>query len=269
MKKLCFLLILSLLFPLCACTGAKQPEDKPAIAHSDPTDPPLLRDMPGHIPTVVLDAGHGFADVGCAGPDTLLGAWEYQLTIDMVRTLKACFERRGVRVLLTHDGEHFPSTQELSDLCDQYGVEYDAQKDQWEDNEIFSPYERVLYMNCLDAQYGVNYALSVHVNSNADSDRLNGFDLDYCKENPWSEESAVFAYALKEALEAAYPGRSLWFYEDSWEDAFVVTKYNSMPAALLETGYYTNPEDLALLRDKNWRDALMERVCDTICEVLS
>ena len=268
MKKLCLLLAFLMLCSLCSCAKVRQNQDTPVGADAPAPTEPLLRNMPGHTPTVVLDAGHGFGDVGCAGPETALGAWEREMTIDMVLTLKDCFEARGVRVLLTHDGESFPSTDELSALCDRYGVEYDTTKDQWKDDNIFSPYERVLYMNCLDAQYGVNYALSVHVNSNADSDRLNGFDLDYCKENPYSKESAVFAYALKDALEAAYPGRNLWFYEDSWEDAFVVTKYNTMPSALLETAYYTNPEDLALLRDRSWRDGLMEQVCDTICSVL-
>lgn len=232
------------------------------------TSAPLLRDMPGHTPTVVLDAGHGFADVGCAGPETSLGAYEYQLTMDMVNSLKADLEAKGVRVILTHDGNTFPTIAEIAAMCDELGVEYDTTKSTWVDDNKFAPYERVIYMNALDAKYGVNFALSVHVNANVDSDELNGFDLDYCAENPWSAESKVYAEKLKETLNEKYPGRNLWYYEDSWEEAFIVTKYNSMPSALLETGYYTNAEDAALLRDKNWRDALMDTVCEAVCEVL-
>ncbi|MBQ8696575.1 MAG: N-acetylmuramoyl-L-alanine amidase, partial [Clostridia bacterium] len=44
--------------------------------------------------------------------------------------------------------------------------------------------------------------------------------------------------------------------------------YNSMPSALLETGYYTNPGDCQLLKDEQWRDALMKNVAKTIIEVI-
>lgn len=232
------------------------------------TGAPLLRDQPGHTPTVVLDAGHGFGDVGCAGPETALGAYEHQLTMDMVASLKASLEERGVKVILTHDGQSFPSVSTIAAMCDELGVEYDTTKSTWVDDNIFAPYERVIYMNALDAKYGVNFALSVHVNANVDSNDLNGFDLDYCTQNPWSAQSKVYAEKLKETLNGKYPGRNLWYYEDSWEDAFIVTKYNSMPSALLETGYYTNSEDAALLRDKNWRDTLMVNVSEAICEVI-
>lgn len=242
---------------------AGQPQPTP-----DATEPTLTRDAPGHKTTVVLDAGHGFGDVGCGGPDSPLRAWEKDMTIDMVRTLKACLEARGYTVLLTHDGTSFPTCAQIAALCDTYGVEYDPSKEMWKDDNIFSPYERVIYMNALDAQYGVNYALSVHVNANVDSDQLNGFDLDYCKENRWSQDSKRYADKLRERLLSAYPGRNLWYYEDSWDEAFVVTKYNTMPSALLETGYYTNASDAALLRDKAWRNKLMNTVCDAVSEVL-
>lgn len=231
-------------------------------------DKPLLRDEPGHQPTVVLDAGHGFGDVGCAGPETPLGAYEFVLTMDMVNTLKAELEAAGIRVLLTHDGESFPTNDEIIALCKEYSVAYDTTKKTWEDNSIFSPYERVIYMNALDAMYGVDFAFSVHVNANPDSTELSGFDLDYCAENDWSEGSKVYAEALRECLTAEYEGRNLWYYEDSWDDAFVVTKYNSMPSALLETGYYTNPSDCELLKNKEWRDGLMKNAAKTIIEVI-
>ncbi len=239
-------------------------------ATETPTKPtePLLRDQPGHKPTVVLDAGHGFGDVGCAGPQTALGAYECEYTLDMVYTLKAELEAAGITVLLTHDGESFPTTDELADLCLKYGVEFDTSKVTWQDNDVFSPYERVIYMNVLDAAYGVDFAFSVHINSNSDSTELNGFDLDYCAQNQWSEESKVYAEALRDDLKAKYSTRNLWYYEDSWDDAFVVTKYNSMPSALLETGYYTNAEDCQLLMSKAWRDELMKNAAKTISEVL-
>ena len=224
----------------------------------------LKREEPGHIPTIVIDPGHGFGDVGAAGPETALGQYEWELTIDMAKALKEYLEERDFRVYLTHDGEKFPSIAEIASLADQYGVSYDKTKEQWMDNNIFSPYERVIYMNCLDAMVGVDFALSVHVNANEHSTDISGFDLDYCAENEWSDQSRAIAQVLKNKLHSAYPESNLWYYEDKWDEAFIVTKFNTMPSALLETGYYTNEDDVKNLRVQTWRRALMQRVAEAI-----
>ena len=229
----------------------------------------LKREEPGHKTTVVIDPGHGFGDVGAAGPETPLGCYEYELTAEMGLTLRDYLEERGYIVYMTHDGSTFPSLSEIRALADQYGVAYDTEKSQWEDNHIFSPYEQVIYMNCLDAMVGVDFAISVHVNANAQSEDISGFDLDYCAQNDWSAESRVFAQALKDKLQSAYPDSNLWYYEDSWDEAFIVTKFNTMPSALLETGYYTNPEDVENLKKKSWRDSLMQRVAEAIDAVFT
>lgn len=48
-----------------------------------------------------------------------------------------------------------------------------------------------------------------------------------------------------------------------------MTKFNTMPSALLETGYYTNPEDVENLKKKSWRDSLMQRVAEAIDAVFT
>ena len=67
---------------------------------------------------------------------------------------------------------------------------------------------------------------------------------DYCAENDWSDQSRVIAQVLKDKLHTAYPESNLWYYEDKWDESFIVTKFNTMPSVLLETGYYTNEEDV-------------------------
>lgn len=99
----------------------------------------LKREEPGHKTTVVIDPGHGFGDVGAAGPETPLGCYEYELTAEMGLTLRDYLEERGYIVYMTHDGSTFPSLSEIRALADQYGVAYDTEKSQWEDNHIFLP----------------------------------------------------------------------------------------------------------------------------------
>jgi len=260
-------------------TPSESPTEAPTDTPTESTEPtispeaalppePVLRDQDGHTPTVVLDAGHGFGDVGCAGPETPLGVYEYEYTLQMAYALKGELEEAGIRVFLTHDGKTFPDTRELISLCKEYGVSYDTSKKTWEDNDIFSPYERAIYMNVLDAQYGVDFAFSVHINAHITNAELRGFDLDYCAQNHHSDKSKVYAEAIKMTLQAKYPSTPLAYYEDSWDDSFVVTKFTSMPSALIETGYHTNPVDCANLKDEEWRDTLMKNVASAIIEVI-
>ncbi|MCI8590002.1 MAG: N-acetylmuramoyl-L-alanine amidase [Clostridiales bacterium] len=268
MKKLtiCLLMLVlsgSLLLASCQYTPDSLQAGK-AKADEGEVHTLLKREEPGHIPTIVIDPGHGFGDVGAAGPATPLGQYEWELTIDMAKALKGYLEERDFRVYLTHDGEKYPSVAEIASLADQYGVSYDKTKEQWQDNTIFSPYERVIYMNCLDAMVGVDFAISIHVNANENSSDISGFDLDYCAENDWSDQSRVIAQVLKDKLHTAYPESNLWYYEDKWDESFIVTKFNTMPSVLLETGYYTNEEDVKNLKTQAWRDSLMQRVAEAI-----
>lgn len=280
MKRILKMLILILCISALLCSCAS--DDIPAGADPKPnesdgtdntpseetgeTEKPLLRDEPGHRKTVVIDAGHGFGDVGCAGPQSKIGVYEYELTLDMANSLKNSFESRGYIVYLTHDGNSFPSVSEISALADKYGVEYDISKDQWEDDDIFSPYERVIYINCLDAMYGVDFSVSVHVNANAESEELNGFDLDYCKENNYSSESWETVKKIRSMLYENYPARNLYLYADTWEESFVVTKYNTMPSVLFETAYSTNDSDAELLKNPTWRSTLMDNLAGAIAD---
>lgn len=276
MKRILKLMILLMcvFLLLCSCsrgsvTTIADPtagESESTPVPTEPTEPPLKREEPGHRKTVIIDPGHGFGDVGCGGPESKIGAYEYVLTLDMAKSLKSSLEARGYIVYLTHDGNSFPSVSEIKRLADSNGVEYDTTKSQWEDNNIFSPYERVIYMNCLDAMYGADFSISVHVNANAESESLYGFDLDYCRENEWSAESFEIVKKIHTMANDKYPGRPLYFYADSWDDAFVVTKYNTMPSALFETAYSTNDVDAAFLRNAQWRNTLMDNLASAIAD---
>lgn len=65
------------------------------------------------MPTVLLDPGHGFDDVGC-GSEFLGETWEKNLTLDMAKKLGELLTERGCTVLYTHDGVTFPSVSEIT-----------------------------------------------------------------------------------------------------------------------------------------------------------
>ena len=82
------------------------PPPPPSPAKPVPTDPPVLELPPAGgagVRTIVIDPGHGGADVGVTGPG---GTREKEYVLDLARRLKTAVESRlGLRVLLTRDDD--------------------------------------------------------------------------------------------------------------------------------------------------------------------
>lgn len=251
MKKiLSFLLLTVLLFIQASCSSESPPmeENKP------PKDP---RGNDGVV-TVLLDAGHGFGDVGCTS-EYLNGLYEYELTMDFTKKLSDMLTSYGFSVILTHDGEGCPTAAQICEKADLLGVEYDAEK-MSPGNNVFDAYERAVYANTLAAETEIDLFLSIHVNANADTDKASGFEIDYCAENS-SSSMSVFAFdSVCEALKKDYPKRKLKAFADSWDMSFIVTKYTAVPSLLFETGFASTPSDALLLLDESWRESLMSTV---------
>ena len=79
------------------------PPPPPGATAPRPDAPPAIDLSPGSIRTVVIDPGHGGADVGATGA---AGTREKDFTLQLARRLKATIETRlGLRVLLTRDSD--------------------------------------------------------------------------------------------------------------------------------------------------------------------
>lgn len=225
-------------------------------------NPPLDPLGSDGVATILLDAGHGFGDVGCTS-EYLDGLYEYELTMDFTMRLAKKLEDMGYKVLLTHDGESYISEEEICLRADEKDIEYMPDK-MSVGNNVFDAYERAVYANVLDAEVEIDFMLSVHVNANADTNTAQGFEIDYCADNESSEMSAFVFDSICDALERDFSGRRLKKFADSWEMAFIVTKYTSMPSILFETGFASTPSDAELLLDENWRDKLMTTISEGI-----
>lgn len=247
--------------------------DPPPAPHTEPvTEAPQISKPPVYTaiyppaePLVIVDAGHGFGDPGCI-PELLGGLTEKELTLDMAGVLCTKLESKGFRTLMVHNGKEFPSFAQLCKLADSLGVEYEIEK--FEDNNVFSPYERAIYANCLAAQNGgaVVY-ISIHVNTIENKPDYSGFEIDYCVDNPYSEISKQYFDGIISEIKKNYPSDRIKAFEDSWEMGFVVTKHTRMPSLLFETGFATNKSDAARLLDPTARDKLMQTLADAIGKV--
>ncbi len=257
MKKLfCILLCLSALCCLFAC----DPEDGKILSDED-----IRAALPGKDGkmTILLDAGHGFGDPGCTS-DYLNGLNERDITLSYVYKLKDRLEAKGFEVLLTHDGETYISETELTEKADRYGIEY--KKENIKDNGVFDAYERAVYVNVLLNEREADYFLSIHVNASATSTTAEGFEIDYCAENGSSRYSELVFRSICDSLEESFPDTPRKEFADSWDNAFIVTKYTNLPSALLELGFATTPSDAEKILDPAWQSDLCDAVANGIAK---
>ncbi len=242
MKKTVCILFLLLAFLLCGCGGSEESEGELSI-------PPLSTD--GRT-IIVLDAGHGFSDPGCSS-EYMVGT-EADVTIDMVMLLQNALTERGAQVILTHDGEQYPSEQEIITLCTENGIDY--REDLVTEDGVFSAYERGIYVLALSKETEIDLFVSVHVNSFTDPS-VDRYELYYCNKNP---HTALLS-GLCEKLSARFDNATKTAALD-YNDAYIVTKYGTYPSFLVETGYASNKQAAQKLNSPKWR----EEFCNILAE---
>lgn len=241
-------------------------------------------------PTVILDPGHGFGDVGCTFPDT--GVYEREIALVLAHKIGEALQSRGINVLYTHDGKSFPTGKELDELASEAGIDYTAylrrlitecggmSSDQAEEtlqacldginqNDIFGGHERCYYANLLDAEQEIALFFSVHINSNLDSDELKGFEIYYCSDMPYASESLSVVQSMQGVLADRFADRYVRALSYAWEDGNIVNKYTDMPSVLIESGYVTTPSEAADLQNEAWQNEFAQAVADGILQYLT
>lgn len=252
-KKILITIICSLL--LAGCTEQAIPVSTPEVS-SEPE--PMVSEVMEEVskgPVVCLDAGHGFADPGCESE--YLAGWEHEVNLDITLRLKEKLEAAGATVILTHDGESYPSKWIVREMANDYGIEHDS--DRMVDNDIFSAYERGIYVAALHQKSPIDLFLSLHINSAENYPDTSRYEMYYFEENPYADELWDFGNAV--ALRLDNETRVL---PTSPDDTYFVTKYVDAPAMLFEMGYATNERDAQRLNSTSWRDWLCELLTEEI-----
>lgn len=211
---------------------------------------------------ICLDPGHGFRDVGCQSP---YGFDEKDITLALTMKLKDQLEALGAEVILTHDGNEYPTADKIMSEADRLGIKYKA--DKMNENGVFDAYERSVWTNILDARQPIDLFVSIHVNSITDHPEINGFSIDYYESNPSVGFLRSLSGGLKKMLRGEFD-REARIYEDSYEEAYVVTKYTNVPSILVETGYATNGEDAENLQNESWQNRFAESFAEKLTEYI-
>jgi len=229
-----FVLLVCLCASLCACIPMEVLSPQESI--------PALPDD-GRI-VVVLDAGHGFGDPGCASE--YLQGTEAEVTLDMVNLLAKELTSLGAEVVLTHDGGRFPTAEEIITLCVDNGVDYRA--DLMVEDTVFSAYERGIYVLALSKELPIDFFVSLHVNNFPSDPSVDRYELFYYENNPYRLLIDDFCSSLAEKLDNTAKIGAL-----DKDNAYIVTKYGSYPSVLIETGFASNSSAAEKLNSDTWR----------------
>jgi len=217
-------------------------------------------------PLVVIDAGHGGHDPGAISPHD--GTRESKVTLQVARAIRDELLKTGrVRVALTRDSDTFLVLQERYGIARRLGadlfisVHADAAASQtargatiYTLSEVASDREAARLAareNKADILNGVNLA-------DAPSD-VSSILIDLTQRETMNL-SADFARLLRREGDA-----KMNFRTDSHRFAsLMVLKAPDVPSVLLETGYVSNEEDIALLNSASYRKRIAESVSQAV-----
>jgi N-acetylmuramoyl-L-alanine amidase len=214
--------------------------------------PSRPQDTPG-IRTIVIDPGHGGREVGAVGPGGLL---EKDITLAIARKLQtALASKLGARVVLTREDDSVVSLDQRTALANQYKA------------DLFLS----VHLNAAvvkDAKGSETYFLSLEASDELAKKAAESENAQASVPNPnadlnlilWDlahqayvDESSRLAQAIQEEMNAATGVAN----RGVKQAPFKVLVGATMPAALVEVGFISNPEEEAKLQSEEFQNLMV------------
>ena len=208
-------------------------------------------ELPG-IRTIVIDPGHGGKEVGAVGPGGLM---EKDVTLAVARKLASALSAKtGARIVLTRDDDSLVSLDQRTAIANQYKA------------DLFLS----VHMNAAvvkNAKGSETYFLSLEASdelakkaaetenaaSGSSVSDLNLILWDLAHQ-AYVGESSRFAQAIQEELNSATSVAN----RGVKQAPFKVLVGATMPAALVEVGFISNPEEEAKLQSEEFQNLMVE-----------
>ena len=178
---------------------------------------------------IAIDPGHagGNVDPGAVG---VVGVPESVVVLQMAEKLAEKLQQHGYETMLTRTYEGDAASDSLR------------------------------YRANLANEWGADIFLSLHCNSFG-SEAARGFEIWTA---PGQNRSDDLATRIFNEVQTAFPDMPMRadYYDNDpdKEERFTVLVATDMPAALIEFGFISNPEDGARLIDPQWQDAMLDAV---------
>lgn len=209
-------------------------------------------DAPG-IRTIVIDPGHGGKEVGAVGAGGLL---EKDLTLAICRKLAdALAVKVGARVVLTREDDSVVSLDQRTAIANQYKA------DLFLSVHLNAAVTKVAkgsetYFLSLEASDELARKAAETENAVSTADPSSDLKLilwDLAQQS-YLDESSRFAQAIQEEMNAANAVQN----RGVKQAPFKVLVGATMPAALVEVGFISNPEEEAKLQTPEFQTTLVE-----------
>jgi N-acetylmuramoyl-L-alanine amidase len=245
--------------------GQPTAEQPPAQPTPPAQDPPPLLDLtpPGGLRSVVIDAGHGGAELGSRGVG---GLQEKEVTLSVARRLKAALESRlGVRVILTRDADEAVALDRRAAIANNNKADLFISLHANASVRPATAGAAVYYLS-LD-EYG-DEALRAAAAPRETLPVFGGGARDI-EVVAWRfaqarhiQQSASLAALVESALRARVPMSALPIQRAP----FRVLVGANMPAVLVEMGFLTNAEQEKQLGADDFQNTLVQALVDAIVQ---
>lgn len=226
-----------------------------------PTVAPRPVDAPG-IRTIVIDPGHGGKEIGAIGPNGLM---EKDATLAVCRKLAATLSSKlGARTVLTREDDSVVSLDQRSAIANQYEADLFLSV-HMNAAVMKGAHGSETYFLSLQASDDLarkaaeaDNAASAQSGPSPDSDlKLILWDL---AQQQYLQESSRFAQVVQEEMNAATGVES----RGVKQAPFKVLVGATMPAALVEVAFITNPDEEAKLRSDEFLNRVVEAITNAV-----
>jgi N-acetylmuramoyl-L-alanine amidase len=235
---------------------APQPVQPPKEA------PPQLGDLTGNgLRTIVIDPGHGGEESGARGPG---GTLEKNVTMSVARRLKAALEGRlGVRVILTRDGDQTVGLDERAAVANNNKADLFVSLHANASVRPAMVGAEVFYLSL--EEYGEQAQRVAH--AERESVPVLGGGTRDLEVILWEMAQARYidrSAALARAMEGALRERVPMSPRALQQAPFRVLVGANMPAALVELGFVSNPQQEQQLNSDSFQGAVVQALVDSI-----
>ena len=229
-----------------------------AVAPGTPQPPSVTKpvDLPG-IRTIVIDPGHGGKEVGAIGPGGLM---EKDATLTVARKLQSALAAKlGARVILTREDDSVVSLDQRTAIANQYKADLFLSV-HMNAAVVKGAKGSETYFLSLDASDELarkaaerENAASAPASQAGNSSDLNLILWDLAQQQ-YLHESSRFAQAIQEEMNAATGVQN----RGVKQAPFKVLVGATMPAALVEVGFISNPEEETKLQSDEFQALIID-----------
>ncbi len=224
-----------------------------------------VENMPQHIKTVVIDAGHGGKDPGCLGSNSQ----EKHIALAIAQKLAARIRSAhpDIKVVLTRDRDVFIPLHERAAIANRSDADlFISLHCNFMPGSSATQGTETYVMGLHTAEYNLQVAKRENEAILLEENYVENYDYDPNSpeghillsmfQNAFLEQSILFAEAVEERIAVHAQRRS----RGVKQAGFVVLKATSMPSVLIETGYLSNTAEEIFLSSANGQDKIAEGI---------